>query len=125
MTRSARWTVGLVLLVWSAAGPALALDPKLFITQYGHRVWTVEQGLPQNSVSAILQTRDGHLWFGTQEGLVRFAGVRFVVFDQKNTPAFKDPPARTLYEAREGTLWIATNTAPVIPLHPALLTLFA
>ncbi len=43
--------------------------------------WTTENGLPQNSVNDILQTRDGYLWLATHGGLVRFDGVRFVVFD--------------------------------------------
>jgi diguanylate cyclase (GGDEF)-like protein len=124
MTRSARWMAGLGLLVWAGARPAQALDPKLFITQYGHRLWTVEQGLPQNSVSAILQARDGHLWFGTQEGLVRFDGARFVVFDQKNTPAFKDPRATTLYEDREGSLWIGTKSGGVVRFQAGVFTLY-
>ena len=62
---------------------AFALDPAKAITQYGHDVWQIEQGLPQNSVLAILQSRDGYLWLGTDEGLVRFDGVRFTLFDKK------------------------------------------
>ena len=43
--------------------------------------WTTENGLPQNSINDILQTRDGYLWLATNGGLVRFDGARFVVFD--------------------------------------------
>jgi ligand-binding sensor domain-containing protein len=71
------------------SSPAAALDPEKFITQYTHQAWRTEEGLPQNSVQAIAQTRDGYLWLGTQEGLVRFDGVRFAVFDQKNVPALR------------------------------------
>ena len=46
------------------------------------------QGLPQNTVSALLQTRDGYLWFTTLDGLVRYDGVRFTVFDKSNTKGF-------------------------------------
>ena len=48
---------------------------------YFTRTWQVEQGLPQNKVTAVLQTRDGYLWVGTYNGLARFDGVRFTVFD--------------------------------------------
>ncbi len=68
------------------AAPCLctwALDPNKAMTQYVHEAWTTENGLPQNSVTSILQTRDGYLWFGTQEGLVRFDGIRFTVFNSE------------------------------------------
>src|SRR6185503_17234119 len=42
------------------------------------QVWAKEKGLPDNSVTAVLQTRDGYLWVGTSGGLARFDGVRFV-----------------------------------------------
>src|SRR5437867_5971338 len=47
--------------------------------------WTAERGLPQNAIKALLQTRDGYLWIGTLNGLARFDGVRFKVFDHNNT----------------------------------------
>jgi hypothetical protein len=54
---------------------------------YFTRTWQVEQGLPQNKVTAVVQTRDGYLWIGTYNGLARFDGVRFTVFYDNNTPA--------------------------------------
>src|SRR5580692_4466314 len=51
--------------------------------------WTSENGLPDNSVTAIAQTPDGYLWVGTYNGLSRFDGVRFVTFDPANTPALQ------------------------------------
>ena len=44
--------------------------------------WTTANGLPQNSVNDIVQTRDGYIWLATFGGLVRFDGVRFTVFSQ-------------------------------------------
>src|SRR5664279_5161584 len=64
---------------------ARALDPTKAITQYVQDVWTTRDGLPQNSVYSIAQTRDGYIWLATQEGLARFDGVRFTVFDRSNT----------------------------------------
>src|ERR1044072_9453475 len=48
--------------------------------------WTSENGLPQSSIMALVQSRDGYLWIGTLKGLVRFDGVKFKVFDHNNTP---------------------------------------
>jgi ligand-binding sensor domain-containing protein len=79
-------------------------------TQSGRDVWDSDAGLPQNSVQAILQSRDGYFWLGTQEGLARFDGVRFTVFDTRNTPALKDDWVQDLVETRDGTLWIGTLT---------------
>src|SRR5215510_8582359 len=47
--------------------------------------WSTESGLPQNSVTSIVQTRDGYLWLGTFGGVARFDGVRFVTYDSGNT----------------------------------------
>jgi len=49
-------------------------------SHYSFDVWQTEDGLPEHSVTAIVQTRDGYLWFGTYNGLVRFDGVRFKDF---------------------------------------------
>jgi len=98
----------LFLFSWLSA-PLLALDPGKAITQYHLKVWNMEDGLPGNSVYAILQTQDGYLWLGTQDGLVRFDGLNFKLFTMKNTPQLKDNIIRALYEDRNGTLWIGTD----------------
>jgi ligand-binding sensor domain-containing protein/signal transduction histidine kinase len=92
---------------------AVALDPAKALTQYVHTVWRTDDGLPQNSVNHILQTRDGYLWVGTQAGVARFDGVRFTVFDHTNTPALHDDYIDGLVEDGEGTLWIATSNGGV------------
>ncbi len=67
-----------LLLMWicSAFSDAAA--------QYRFDQWTTDQGLPQNSVNSILQTVDGYIWFTTLDGLVRFDGVKFTVFNKSN-----------------------------------------
>ena len=96
-----------VLSLWLACR-GWGLDPHKPISQYIHTVWRSEDGLPQNSIQALLQTRDGYLWIATQEGLVRFNGVEFKVFSKANTDAIRHNDVRILYEDREGTLWIGT-----------------
>jgi PAS domain S-box-containing protein len=100
------------LVVASATLPGsldARLDPSKAITQYTHDVWKTEAGLPQNSVLAITQTRDGYLWLGTEEGLARFDGVSFSVFDKRTTPAIGTNTISALLEDQRGNLWIGTN----------------
>jgi signal transduction histidine kinase/ligand-binding sensor domain-containing protein len=91
----------------AAALPLSALDPRLAITQLARDVWQDE--LPQSAVLSVLQTRDGYLWLGTYEGLVRFDGVRFVVFDRQRTHDLQGTSVFHLAEDRAGRLWVSTN----------------
>jgi ligand-binding sensor domain-containing protein len=50
-----------VVLFLGLTAPALALDPRKALTQYVHNDWQTDHGLPQNSVQAVVQTRDGYL----------------------------------------------------------------
>ncbi|MCU0426306.1 MAG: methyl-accepting chemotaxis protein [Candidatus Kapabacteria bacterium] len=90
------------------AQTATGLDPQKRLTQYILEVWREDQGLPQNAVQTILQTRDGYLWFGSQEGVVRFDGVRFTVFDKQHTEGIKENNVYALCEDKEGKLWVGT-----------------
>ena len=76
---------------------------------YVQRTWTTENGLPQNSVTSIVQTRDGYLWLGTFGGLARFDGVQFTVFNTVNTAGIRSNRIRALYEDAEGNLWIGSE----------------
>jgi signal transduction histidine kinase/ligand-binding sensor domain-containing protein len=75
------------------------------LNRYLPKVWQTEDGLPQNAIQAITQTRDGYLWFGTPAGLVRFDGVRFTVFNQGQ---LQNNNIHALLEDRAGRLWIGT-----------------
>ncbi len=80
---------------------------------YFTRIWQVENGLPQNKVTAVVQTHDGYLWVGTYSGLARFDGVRFTVVDENNTPAMPSSRVTSLFEAVDGTLWIGDESGQV------------
>lgn len=97
------------VLFFCAAGSVLALDPSKKLTQYNLKTWQVAEGLPQMSVQAIAQTREGYLWVGTREGLARFDGVRFVIFDRTNTQQFQSNNIYALHEDHAGALWIGTD----------------
>ncbi len=120
--RSALLWPAIVILIalGRAAPPGLASQPgstpSQIDRQYIRTVWTSEEGLPQNSVNAIVQTRDGYLWLGTFGGLVRFDGLKFTVFNSGNTPGLKGNRILALYEDRAGTLWIGTESGEVMSL---------
>src|SRR5215510_781227 len=63
---------------------AAALDPHKSLAQYSRAVWNQQQGLPQDTITAIAQTPDGYLWLGTNEGLARFDGYEFTVLNNVN-----------------------------------------
>ena len=84
----------------------------------------MESGLPQSTVDAIVQTRDGYLWIGTEEGLVRFDGVRFVVRDRQNAPALRSAFVSSLFETRDGTLWIGTYGGGLARLRNGVIEAF-
>ncbi|MEK6283427.1 MAG: two-component regulator propeller domain-containing protein [Acidobacteriota bacterium] len=96
------------LLLLGGSGTVFALDSRRDLSQLSHEVWLTENGLPQNTVHSIAQTKDGYVWIGTEEGLARFDGVRFTIFDKQNTPQLKSNYIRTLLADRQGALWIGT-----------------
>jgi len=83
-----------------------ALDAAKAVSQYSLVAWQTEGGLPHNRVQAIAQTPDGYLWLATQEGLARFDGVRFTVFDRHGTAAMNANDVETLFVSRDGSLWV-------------------
>jgi len=100
------------ILVWTAAvllaRGALALDPHKSLTQYSRQSWGQADGLPQDTVRSITQTPDGYLWLGTDEGLARFDGYEFVVFNKADDGLPANSIA-ALASAPDGSLWIGTS----------------
>jgi PAS domain S-box-containing protein len=102
--------LGLVL-AWAllvSHSSALALDPSLDVSQYAHTSWTIRDGYLKGTVRSIVQTTDGYLWLGTEFGLVRFDGVRFVPWTPPPGQPLPSSNIRSLFAARDGTLWIGT-----------------
>ncbi len=77
-------------------------------------VWSTEDGLPQNSVISMIQTRDGYLWLGTARGLARFDGVRFKMFGEGGPPELSSSPVVQLFEDRDTNLWVGTDAGVVL-----------
>jgi signal transduction histidine kinase/ligand-binding sensor domain-containing protein/DNA-binding response OmpR family regulator len=101
--------ISLALFAASAPGAAQTTRP-----QFVQESWTVRDGLPVNSVNAVVQSRTGFLWLATFDGLVRFDGVRFTVFDAGNTEGLPSNRILTVTEARDGTLWLLTEQRHVV-----------
>jgi signal transduction histidine kinase/ligand-binding sensor domain-containing protein/CheY-like chemotaxis protein len=93
---------------------AMALTQNKVPSQYVFDNWQLDKGLPQNSPMALAQTHDGYIWVGTQEGLARFDGTRFVVFDRRNVPQFGSHFITALLADRRGRLWIGTSAGQVV-----------
>ncbi|HEV2173669.1 MAG TPA: two-component regulator propeller domain-containing protein, partial [Nitrospira sp.] len=108
LRRQAVW-----ILLSSAISACLASN---LSAQYRFDSWTTENGLPQNSIWGLRQTRDGYLWMTTSSALVRFDGVRFREFNRLNTPglAADEFAAYALMEDRQGCLWAGTYRAGAV-----------
>ncbi|MGH7989827.1 MAG: ligand-binding sensor domain-containing protein, partial [Limisphaerales bacterium] len=81
---------------------------------YFARVWTAEDGLPENRVVGVAQTSDGYLWVATRGGLVRFDGVQFQPFEAVSTVGFITSTMWGEYLDRQGRLWVAKELGSLV-----------
>ncbi|HMG01901.1 MAG TPA: two-component regulator propeller domain-containing protein, partial [Edaphobacter sp.] len=100
--RAIRWLPVLLLVLPSLFASAKAAS------NLGHQSWTTENGLPQNSVHAIFQSRDGYLWIATEGGIARFNGIEFKIFQRENTPAITSDDISCFAQGNDDALWIGT-----------------
>ncbi len=114
LRQSAVWTSLLVFTTLILSGSVCALDPKKLIDQYGHDVWTSQNGLPGEAVYQILQTPDGYLWLRTSAGLVRFDGVRFVLTALVVANQTIDEPVKAICRGADGDLLVRTTSRTLI-----------
>lgn len=85
-----------------------SLDSRKNLDEYLIRTWTVQSGLPLNTITSLAQTQDGYVWVGTLAGLSRFDGIGFETFTKQNSPLTSDR-ITSLYEDTSGVLWIGTE----------------
>jgi ligand-binding sensor domain-containing protein len=76
--------------------------------------WTTDNGLPQNSVTGLTETPDGYIWFTTYEGLVRFDGARFKVFNKSNTPEITNNRMSGAFADKSGAIWMRTEEGEIL-----------
>src|SRR5215207_8055404 len=103
------------------AGGAGGLDPGRAAAEFARRAWQTDNGLPQNTVHSITQTGDGYVWVATEEGLARFDGLAFRIFDRQNTPALRSNDVRALLTAGKAgdVLWVCTAAGATRPYTAA------
>lgn len=75
--------------------------------------WTTDNGFPVNGAVDILQSSEGYIWIGTYDGLVRFDGIKFKLFNKYSGDGFNCSSARILYEDKDNKLWIGTNESGI------------
>jgi len=109
-------------LLLLCAGTLLALDPNRNLTQYVHRIWTLQQGLPAGTIYDIWQDKQGFIWLATQTGLVRFDGVTFAPAEKFFRSLPENLWVRAGFEDPSGGLWIATNDVGILHIHDAAVT---
>ncbi|MDR0413869.1 MAG: response regulator [Prevotellaceae bacterium] len=87
---------------------------------YYFRHFSVEDGLPQNTVSCILQDRQGFMWFGTKDGLSRYDGYTFRNFsyDKEDESSIGNNFIRCIFQTENDDMWIGTDMGVYI-YHPA------
>jgi ligand-binding sensor domain-containing protein/signal transduction histidine kinase len=100
--------------LWLLWMPAFALSPRIAVNQLGSDTWGTREGLPELAVQSLLEASDGYLWVGTQEGLARFDGVNFEVFNRANSSAFRSDFITALAEDNDKNLWIGTRDGVLV-----------
>ena len=106
--RRARFLATILLLIPLQIPEIHASNGQKEPSWHAVQIWGQPEGLPQNSVLCLLQTRDGYLWIGTKAGVSRFDGVRFTTFDDRNKNHLKENEVWALAEGDDGSLWIGT-----------------
>src|SRR5271170_1000414 len=111
--RKYKVAIGFSIVLTLATQSARALDPKQPTTSYLRNAFTVEDGLSSNVVNAIVQTRNGFLWVGTDAGLNRFNGRHFTPIYFRGAESTPQGTVSSLAEGRDGGLWIGTSAGLV------------
>ncbi|MGA2178682.1 MAG: two-component regulator propeller domain-containing protein [Verrucomicrobiota bacterium] len=122
-----RWKpqfAGLLLCVFAFFYPAIAGAADRSDSPFTVDVWSTKEGLPENSVISVIQTKDGYLWLGTLNGLVRFDGNHFTIFDENNTPGLSSERIIYLFEDSHTNLWIGTDNGMVAMAKAGRITNF-
>jgi signal transduction histidine kinase/ligand-binding sensor domain-containing protein len=102
------------------ASSALALGSSQLADDYVRTDFTVEDGLPDSVVNAIVQTANGLLWVGTQSGLASFDGRDFTAIDLRTAGSPSQGAVHALLESAAGDLWVGTDAGLIVIPRPAL-----
>ena len=78
-------------------------------TTYRFNNYTINEGLSQSSVTCIIQDNTNSLWVGTQDGLNRFDGKSFEIFNSDETKGIESEYIRCSFKTKNGNLWFGTS----------------
>ena len=111
MRRLARGLSGTVAMLAFAAAAlhAQTSDPSALAAGWVRESWSIADGLPVNSINALIQSRTGYIWAATFDGLVPFDGVRFTVYNSAKSPGLPSDRIMSVMETRDGALWMNTE----------------
>lgn len=73
------------------------------------RIWRMQDGLPDDVISALAETPEQYLRIGTPQSLIRFDGYHFTNVSAETSPEIRDFGVTCLFAARDGSLWIGTG----------------
>ena len=82
------------------------------LSDYYITTWSEKDGLPPAGIRSLAQGAEGDLWLGTETGLVRFDGLRFVPFERLQQGRLPAGAVSTLMRVRDGSLWVGLNGTP-------------
>ena len=85
--------------------------------QYRSTQWTADSGLPANRVRGVVLAPDGYIWIATLNGVARFDGIRFTVFDKSNTRGITSNRFVAMASGEGGDLWLPSEDRNLIRYH--------
>ena len=103
----------MIFFLFSVGSALAAIEAKGFtfdfLSDYVSRGWTTEDGMPSNTVTDIIQDKSGYMYFGTYEGMVRFDGIDFTIFNRALDDKYDFASARAVFQASDGAIWVGSN----------------
>jgi len=110
-----RFCFFLLLLLGSiAVSASQSAEQVPALDNYFKETLNTRSGLPHNTINAIAQTADGYLWFGTWEGVARYNGREFRIFDRSPETGLPDVGVRTFFVDQQQTLWIGGSRGGIV-----------
>jgi hypothetical protein len=100
------------------------LEARLFLSNRVQRVYRTSNGFPADEANTVLQTSDGYMWFGGYQGLIRYDGNAFKVFNALSQDGFPSSNVRALLEGPDGTLWIGTSESGAVAYNAGTFEVF-
>ena len=127
--------VAISALLLARAGLAMAQDQTAaefggdhagrFLANYVVTIYsTLFNNFPSDAANAVLQTSDGFMWFGGYDGLYRFDGARFTIWDAVTPGGFGSSNIRALHEDADRVLWIGTNDRGLVAFQNGAFTVY-